>query len=407
MRVVVATLHHFKMLPDGAVYPYSVSDYNFWRRYLTVFDEVIVYARVDKVEKVDMKNLPQKASGPNVTFYPLPDFIGIWPYIKNYSKLSALAKNVLRDNDACILRIPNHLSNLLWRYLVKSRRPYGVEVVGDPWQALSPGTYKSIFRPLMRRKFTREMKAQCQMAAVAAYVNEKELPKRYSCKCWSTYYSTIDLPEEVIISEDTIRKRIDNLERKIINKEPWNLCFIGSLWHLCKAPDVVIGAVAECIKKGLNLRITMIGGGILQPQLEDQTRKLGISEYVRFLGQIPPGKEIFKQLDKADLFILPSYSEGLPRSIVEAMARGVLCIGGSEGGFAELLEKKYMVSPIDVFNLYRVITKTLSDVEGMKQAIKRNVKKAYEYRSSVLQKRREEFYSKLKNITQEWYAKNA
>ena len=53
MRLIVAIEQHFSMTPDGTVYPVSVVDYAFWRRYLKVFDEVIVFARVTRVEVPD------------------------------------------------------------------------------------------------------------------------------------------------------------------------------------------------------------------------------------------------------------------------------------------------------------------------------------------------------------------
>jgi glycosyltransferase involved in cell wall biosynthesis len=147
----------------------------------------------------------------------------------------------------------------------------------------------------------------------------------------------------------------------------------------------------------------MVGDGSLRPELEGRARKLGIDECVKFTGQLPPGDAIVKQLDQSDLFILPSRSEGLPRSVLEAMARGLPCIGGNAGGFPELLEDRYMVKPITVQALSRTIINTITDINAMKEAVRRNVKKASEYRTDILQKRRVELYTKLKNITQEWF----
>lgn len=393
------------MTPDGTVYPYSVFDYTFWRRYLEVFDEVVVFGRVGQIGEVDPETMPPKSSGPGVTFFSLPKFRGAWQYLKAYRKLSAMTKQILTGSDACVLRVPSYLSTMLWRELMKTRRPYAVEVVGDPWQALSPGTSNSILRPILRRKWSREMRIQCRQATVAAYVTRRELQKRYPPGGWSTHYSSIELPEESILNQSAVAKRIERIKAKARTGGPWRLCFVGSLWHLCKSPDVVIDAVADCAKKGIKLELTIVGDGSLRKQLEVQAQRQGIADKVQFLGHLPPGEAIYDQLDRADVFVMPSRSEGLPRSIIEAFARGLPSIGGHEGGFKELLDDKSMVKPIDTPTLSSVIERTISDVEGMKAAVKRNVKKATEYLTDILQKRRVELYTKLKDITQDWFDK--
>jgi len=402
MRVVVTTHHHFRMLPDGTVYPYSVFDYTFWHRYLDVFDEVVVFARLERIGEADPATMPAKSNGPGVTFFELPDFLGPWQYLKYYTRLTALAKDILQGNDAYILRIPSFLSMALWRGLMKTKRPYGVEVTGDPWQALSPGSHQSMLRPIIRLKLPTDMVRQCRHAAVAAYVTQQALQERYPPGGWSTYYSSIELSQEFIIDQAGIEKRLKTIETRAKSNGPWRLCFVGSLWHLCKSPDILIDAVADCVKRGLNLKLTIVGGGSLREQLEEQARQRRIAGRIRFLGQLPPGKVIFDQLDRSDLYVLPSRSEGMPRTIIEAMARGLPCIGGHEGGFAELLDDEYIVKPVDAATLSCTIERTLSDIDGMKRAVKRNAKKAAEYRSDILQKRRIELYRRLKDITQHW-----
>ncbi len=402
MRVIVPILHHFKMTPDGTVYPYCETDYKFWCRYLDVFDEVVVFCRVKRIGEVEPATMPAKANGPGVTFFALPEFQGLWQCLMAYLKTVALAKQVLSNDDACILRVPAHLSTVLWRKLKKAKRPYGVEAVGDIWQALSPGSYPNVFRPLLRRVLTWEMARQCREACAAAYVTKDILQRRYPPGGWTTHYSSIDLPEETIIDEPMIKERIKRIEVKFQSKAPWRLCFAGSLWHLCKSPDVLIDAITDCIRKGIQVELVMLGDGNLRPRLEEQASRLGIGQYVKFLGQLPPGKLVHEQLDQSDVFILPSRSEGLPRAVIEAMARGLPCIGGSEGGFQELLEPRYMVKPIEAKSLSSTIRAVLSDKEGMNEAVSRNVKKASEYRIEILRKRRIKFYMEVKEATQQW-----
>jgi glycosyltransferase involved in cell wall biosynthesis len=80
------------------------------------------------------------------------------------------------------------------------------------------------------------------------------------------------------------------------------------------------------------------GGGIFRPQLEAQLkeslRQLGIADKVKFLGQV---QEVAEWIDLADLFILPSQNEGMPLSIIEAMAKGIAIIATAVGGIPEAL----------------------------------------------------------------------
>ena len=351
MRVIVVTHHHFNIVPDGTVYPYAGHDYTFFRRYLCVFDEVLVFARLKNVSELDPANLLPRASGPGVTFFPVPDFLGAWQYVKNYTKLVVAAKEVLKGNSACILRIPSHLCTILWRELVKARRPYGVEMVTDPWEALSPGSHTSILRPIVRRKWTRDTMRQCLYASTAAYVTEHMLQERCPPGGWSTHYSSVELPDEVIIDRAALQRRLESIKLKAKNNGPWRLCFAGSLWTLYKAPDILIAAVANCVRKGINVELTIIGGGSLKQRLEKQAWLEGIADRTVFLGQLLPGRAIYDQLDQADLYVLPSRSEGLPRSIIEAMARGLPCIGSNVGGFLELLAPEDTVEPGRAQNL--------------------------------------------------------
>jgi len=403
MRVIVALQHHFSMTADGTVYPTSVFEYAIWRRYLDVFDEVVVFGRVKCVQEPPA-SAPSQSTGPRVSFYPLPDHSGPWQYCRHHAKLKTLARQILQnqDKDACILRVPSNISSLLWNELSRAERPYGVEVVGNPWDTFAPGSVKTILRPIIRRKMTWELARQCRMASAASYVTEHILQKQYPAGCWSTHYSSIELPAELIIDEAAINKRIQRIGIKSALKEPWHICYVGTMSRLYKAPDVLIDAVGRCIGKGINLKLTMIGDGRFRGQLEQRALRLGISNSVKFTGQLPPGQAVIEHLDAADMFVLPSLTEGLPRSIIEAMARGLPCITTNVGGLPELVESGYLVNPGDVSALADKIAAVISDVDGTKRAVRRNVKAAANYRSDILRRRRIEFYNRVKSCTLAW-----
>ncbi|NOZ83155.1 MAG: glycosyltransferase family 4 protein [Euryarchaeota archaeon] len=97
------------------------------------------------------------------------------------------------------------------------------------------------------------------------------------------------------------------------------VCFAGRLVGV-KGVDVLIRAVSMCRSE---LTLVVAGDGPERERLELLAEELGVSERVRFLGWVS-GAEVL--LSACDVFVLPSYSEGLPMALVEAMAAGRACV---------------------------------------------------------------------------------
>jgi glycosyltransferase involved in cell wall biosynthesis len=404
MRVMVTFEHRFISTPDGHVYSRGTVDYGFLSRYLAVFDEVVVLARVENADEIPPNK--KRADGPNVSFFPVPYYFGPIQFLKRHREVKAIIEQAVNAADAYILRVTGLVGTLLWRHLMKKGIPYGVEVVGDPWDVFSPGSVKTKLRPFLRRKMTWDLGRQCRAASAASYVTEYSLQKRYPSQCWSTHYSTIDLPADVILDDSTVDKRTERIESKINSGEPLRLCFVGQMSQMYKAQDILISSVADCTKKGINLELVMLGDGQYRQQLEEQAQRLGITEKVHFLGNVPAGKAVYEELDKSEVFVLPSRQEGLPRALIEAMARGLPCIASNVGGIPELLDDEYMVPPGKVEPLAKKIEEVLADTIKLREMSQRNLQKAHEYCIDELSKRRNEFYQKLADITERWRSAN-
>ena len=403
MRVMVTFGHRFLRTSNGHIYTRGTVDYSFLSRYLAVFDEVVVLSRVEDVDEIQPDK--NRTDGPNVSIFPLPYYFGPMQFFKRYREVKAAVKRAVDAADAYILRVSGHEGTMLWHHLRKKGIPYGVEVVTDPWDVLAPGSVKTILRPFLRRKMTRDLVRQCRYASVAAYVTEYSLQKRYPPGCWSTHYSTIDLPADAILDESVVNRRTERIAAKLDAGEPLRLCFVGGMSQLYKAPDILISSAADCIKNGVNLELVMVGDGELRPQLEEQAETLGAAEKIHFLGSLPPGQAVYEQLDQADLFVLPSRQEGLPRAVIEAMARGMPCISSTVGGVAELIGHEYLVPPGNIEALSKKIKEVVSDKEALHQMSHRNLKKSHKYCIDILNERRKEFYQKLAEITQAWRLK--
>jgi glycosyltransferase involved in cell wall biosynthesis len=393
MNLVVVLEHHFVCTGEGAVWTQTQFAYPFWVRYLAVFDRVRVVARIRQVPSAppDWK----RADGPHVSFTAVPDYLGPRQYLLRFREVQRALKACVQAEDAVILRVSSQLANDIEPWLRRTGHPYGVEVVADPYDVFAPGSVKHPLRPLFRWWFPRQLQRQCSRACAAAYVTEHTLQRRYPPgeEAFSTHYSSVELSEQAFVSTP---RPICQEKRRM------RLVFVGTLAQLYKAPDVLIDAVALCAQGGLDLELVLVGDGKHRAELEAQAAARGIGQRVRFTGRLPSGDAVRAQLDGADLFVLPSYQEGLPRAMIEAMARGLPCIGSTIGGFPELLSVEEMVPPGDAAALAHAIRRVVTNPQRLADLSARNLDKAQNYRDEVLDRRRVLFYSHVKQATETW-----
>ncbi len=390
MNVVVTLEHRFNRTPDGKVWTQTTFPYSFWMRYLQVFDSVRVVARVQ-----DVPNVPsdwKQADGEQVSFAAIPYYIGPWQYLLKARQVRTSARNAVKPNDAVILRVSSTIASSIQSMLYQVGRPYAVEVVADPYDVFAPGSIRHPLRSFFRWLSPRRLRQYCSQAAAAAYVTKYALQERYPCPNFSLGVSDVDLPERMLVSSSRLPRQ----------EGIFNLIFVGTMAQLYKAPDVLIDAVAACVQEGLDLKLTLLGDGKHRAELEARARALGLRKRISFLGQLSGGDAVIAQLDQADLFVLPSHQEGLPRAMVEAMARALPCIGSTVGGIPELLASEDMVPPGNIFALASKISEVLTDKERMARMSARNLQKSSEYRDEVLQKQRVEFYQYVREITEAW-----
>lgn len=393
MKVTVTLEHRFDSTPDGKVWTQTMFAYPFWLRYLEVFEQVLVVARVRQVPAV----LPdwKRADGERVSFVSLPHYLGPWQYLLKFREIQKAAINAVSKKDAVILRVPSQIATSIQNYLSRDNYPYGLEVVGDPYDVFAPGAVKNPLRPFFRWWFTLQLKRQCANACAVSYVTEKALQSRYSPspEAFSSHYSSIELPDSAIVTAP---------REAYQEKSTFTLITVGTLAQLYKAPDVLIDAVAACVRDGLDLKLVLVGDGKHRAELEARVTALNLKERVHFCGQLPAGDAVLAQLDQADLFVLPSYQEGLPRAMIEAMARALPCIGSNVGGIPELLPDEYRVPPGDVIALAAKIREVITNPGRMNQMSVCNLKKAKDYSVDILQERRTEFYRYLRERTEAW-----
>ena len=199
MNLIIALEHRFASTPDGAVWTGSQFPHSFWVRYLEIFDQVHVVARVKKVASVSP--LWKRADGEKVSFTAVPYYIGPWQYLLKERQVKHAARKAVGVNDTVILRVGSQIAQCIEPVLHQNGHPYGVEVVADPYEVFAPGSVRHFLRPFFRWWFPRRLRRTCARACAAAYVTEFALQRRYppTPDAFATYYSDVELPDAAFV----------------------------------------------------------------------------------------------------------------------------------------------------------------------------------------------------------------
>ncbi|HEY8715653.1 MAG TPA: glycosyltransferase family 4 protein [Candidatus Acidoferrum sp.] len=402
MRLLTTSEEHFYATDASAIYSRGLAAYPFWSRYSQVFSAVEVIARV-KAERFSEKTR-QRADGEHVSFCVLPDFTGAREYLRVRRQARATAQAAVARCDAYLLRVPGLVSQMVWREIVRAKKPYAVEVLGDPWRALGPGTWPNISRPVFRVIGTQQMKRICAGASALHYVTAATLQKRYPPRAGAYVdgFSDVSLGEALAPGE-ILAERLQRIRAlpwaAVGGREPLRIGFVGSFARMYKGADVLLRAVEICAGRDLRLFLQFVGDGRHLEEMKQLAARLGLAASAHFSGRLPPGNEIFGVLDSIDLFVLPSRTEGMPRALLEAMARGCPCIGSDVGGIPELLEPEEMFPVADEHHLAALIMRVASDAERLAGMSERNAAKSRQFAPGVLDQKRVAFLEAVKQIS--------
>ncbi len=138
---------------------------------------------------------------------------------------------------------------------------------------------------------------------------------------------------------------------------------IGSVGRLSveKGHRILIEAIKPLVKVFPNLYLTFVGDGPLKYELTQLSRRLGIENNVRFMGKV---HNIPMMLSLMDIFVLPSFSEGLPMALLEAMAAKVPVIASKVGDIPLVIsdgKEGLLVDPKNVEHLRDALLVLLGD----------------------------------------------
>jgi glycosyltransferase involved in cell wall biosynthesis len=125
-----------------------------------------------------------------------------------------------------------------------------------------------------------------------------------------------------------------------------NLIYVGRLVDL-KGLGVLLPALAKLRDRHPDLSLTVVGDGPDRTRFERQADDLGLGDAVRFVGSASQD-DVGRLLAESDIFVLPSFAEGVPVVIMEAMGSALPIVSTYVGGITELVEDGvhgYLVPP--------------------------------------------------------------
>lgn len=395
MKVAIATDAHIYKTNDGKCWTNKIYGYEFWTRYLNVFSDVRIIARLKCVDYYDEKWL--RVDGENVEVYGIPFFQGPKQLALNYFNICKVLKGAFSDCQAAIFRMPSQTAYMAFKHIPKSF-PTAGEIVFDPSDSLNDHT-KSLFMRLIDRRVSAQLSCFCKKANGVSYVTDYTIQKNYpsqalligeSDKFFSSAYSTITLEENAFTGP-----------RDYSDKKSLVLALSDvSMNSERKGERTLLKAVKYAVDKNYDVKAVIIGDGTKRSEFENFASEIGIDARVNFTGLLSSSDEVRNVLLESDIFVFPTKGEGLPRGVLEAMAIGMPVLASPAGGIPEVLDSECLIDPQDAEKYGRTICKLLDNPSILNEWSKKNFDTSMRFSNNLLQKKRDLFYTKLRNLAQ-------
>ena len=284
-----------------------------------------------------------------------PGFIG-GPFFYVVGPILALALSGLGRDVAVVCQSPfeGFGVTLLGRVLPERRRPrVQVELHGD-WRTgprLYGGWARGLLAPFSDRASAWAVRRADRVRVVSEPLEQLARTAGYRGEIdrfitFSDYRMFLDRPPAPLPDTPTA-------------------AFIGVLERY-KAVDVLLDAWPLVLREIPDARLWLVGAGSMHDELHRRVEASPeLTRSVEFKAPMPRN-ELAQLIDRSTCLVLPSRSEGLPRIVVEAMARGRAVVASTVGGMRELIDETNgrLVEPEDVAALAEALTSVLSDSDA-------------------------------------------
>ncbi|MUT64770.1 glycosyltransferase family 4 protein [Paenibacillus sp. NEAU-GSW1] len=386
MKLVWAHDHTFYFNESGKFFSGGKLPYAVWERYLGVFDQLTIACRGKKTPlDADMTG-KTLSSGANVEFLVLPSLSNPVNKLTKRGYIEQLLTEAIGKADAVIARLPSEIGAEAIRVARSLGKPYAVEVVACAWDGL--WNYGSVQGKLYAPLALQQTRALVKSAPYSLYVTEQFLQQRYPCVNGLTEScSNVEIPEP---GEEVLNRRLERIMSGS-SQTTMTIGLIGSLNGGAKGIDVALKAIAKAKPHLPRVWFRVLGDGD-PSRWQALADKLGIGSAVTFEGVLPSGGAVFEWLDNIDLYLQPSFQEGLPRATIEAMSRGCPVLGSTAGGIPELIHESCLHRPGQAAQLAEQLKRAAVDRAWVKEQAELNFGKSRGYTKVRLDAKRQAFW---------------
>jgi hypothetical protein len=335
--------------------------------------------------RVDERNTTEDGERIDGSVVALPHYVGVGAMIRRLPALVAAVDAAVKDSDVVAVKLPGVIGLVAVAHAKRRKKPIAVQLVGDIAEVLRAGVAGKTgvaIAPVAASATRRAVRR----GAVVRYVTERVLQERYPSRRGAVAVAYSDV-------------RVDFRTGELSTAVPGRVIAVGSQEQLYKGHQTLIEAIAALAPADPRIHLELIGDGRCQPQLRALANARGIGDRVLFAGHVGDRAHLLELLDRADVFAMPSLTEGMPRALIEAMARGLPCVGSDVGGIPELLPASAMVHPGDVDALARLLRRALDEPAFRAQLLAAGAVTAARFRPEELESRRQEWSHAIAALT--------
>ncbi len=369
---------------DGQFYNSSESSLTYERlaRYHKYIRDIVLVLRCRKVDSVNPSEPRIDREG--VTVMPIPDPKTPALAILLLPKMVWAVLKAIMIADRYYLRLPEPTATLVGLVLLLLRKKYVVEVVADSKKGILFAKkdmffvrfYASLFDALTKFLIRR---AHC-VAYISQYLQDRYPPKLSQSK-W--IICSVELNKEIIGRPKTL---------DMFREGPFRIFSVGR-FSAEKGHIYLVRAFKKiCEKADINVELHLVGNGPERNRLEEEVRRLDLSNNVHFHGYIRKEQKLFALLDSAHLYVMPSLTEGMGRGLIEAMARGLPCLGSSVGGIPEYLDSEMLFRAGDAEAIADKIIPLLGNPDKLAQISLRNFEFSKAFWPEALEEVKRDFW---------------